>query len=148
MEHVPTVRYISETVHPPQVTVSWIVSQDPDTNRPLEDVIIEDCGELKPGEDDGVPPPADGDEIPAYPGSTCSSWFACFSSSPLSLSSVFGWSYLFLCMWSFLSEDSGLDFTKVDEILAKLEVTKAAGNKLFSEEKFKEAIDKYEKVLR
>lgn len=27
---------------------------DPATNKPLEDVVIENCGELKEGEDDGI----------------------------------------------------------------------------------------------
>ncbi|CAG8573381.1 2228_t:CDS:2 [Paraglomus occultum] len=31
------------------------------SDRPVEDVVIADCGELKEGEDDGVLPPADGD---------------------------------------------------------------------------------------
>ena len=37
-------------------------------DRPVDDVIIADCGELKEGEDDGVLPPADGDVYEDAPG--------------------------------------------------------------------------------
>jgi peptidyl-prolyl isomerase D len=36
-------------------------------NAPLSPVIISECGYLEPDQDDGVPPPADGDELPDYP---------------------------------------------------------------------------------
>jgi len=36
-------------------------------DRPVKDVVIADCGELQAGEPDGVPVPADGDTLPAYP---------------------------------------------------------------------------------
>ncbi|KAL2915800.1 peptidyl-prolyl cis-trans isomerase cpr6 [Polyrhizophydium stewartii] len=36
-------------------------------DRPVEPVVIADAGELAEGEDDGVPPPADGDALPDYP---------------------------------------------------------------------------------
>jgi peptidyl-prolyl isomerase D len=85
---------------------------DADSNRPFEEAVIDGCGEIKPGESDGVVTPDDGDDIPGYP------------------------------------EDSGLDFTKVSDIMAKMEVAKVGGNKLFVAEKFAEAIDKYEKILR
>ncbi|KAJ3053371.1 peptidyl-prolyl cis-trans isomerase cpr6 [Rhizophlyctis rosea] len=36
-------------------------------DRPLQDVVIADCGELAEGQDDGVPVPADGDSYEEYP---------------------------------------------------------------------------------
>ncbi|KAJ3043236.1 peptidyl-prolyl cis-trans isomerase cpr6 [Rhizophlyctis rosea] len=37
------------------------------SDRPLQDVVIADCGELAEGQDDGVPVPADGDPYEEYP---------------------------------------------------------------------------------
>jgi len=42
------------------------VETESENNRPLEAVVVVDCGELAPGADDGVP--ADGDGLPGYPG--------------------------------------------------------------------------------
>ena len=36
-------------------------------DRPVEEIIVADCGEIMPGEDDGIPVPADGDVHPLYP---------------------------------------------------------------------------------
>jgi len=36
-------------------------------NKPHEKVVIDDCGELKEGEDDGVPPPDPADPYPGWP---------------------------------------------------------------------------------
>ncbi len=36
-------------------------------DKPTVDCIIADCGELKPGEDDGVLPPQDGDIYADWP---------------------------------------------------------------------------------
>eukprot|EP01122_Echinamoeba_exundans_P009466 TRINITY_DN3360_c0_g1_i1.p1 TRINITY_DN3360_c0_g1~~TRINITY_DN3360_c0_g1_i1.p1 ORF type:complete len:360 (+),score=99.25 TRINITY_DN3360_c0_g1_i1:177-1256(+) len=38
-----------------------------ENDRPLEPCTIADCGEIPEGADDGVPPPADGDELPDFP---------------------------------------------------------------------------------
>lgn len=37
-------------------------------DKPIKKVTIVDCGELKEGEDDGVPVPADGDTYEDWPG--------------------------------------------------------------------------------
>ncbi|KAL0089646.1 peptidyl-prolyl cis-trans isomerase D [Phycomyces blakesleeanus] len=36
-------------------------------DKPLEDVVIEDCGEIPEGADDGIPTPADGDKYEEFP---------------------------------------------------------------------------------
>jgi peptidyl-prolyl isomerase D len=38
-----------------------------ESDRPVEPCTIADCGELAEGADDGVPAPADGDELPDFP---------------------------------------------------------------------------------
>jgi peptidyl-prolyl isomerase D len=37
-------------------------------DKPVQDVVIVDCGELAEGESDGIPVPADGDKYDEYPG--------------------------------------------------------------------------------
>ena len=37
------------------------------SDKPLKDIVIENCGELKEGEDDGIPVPADGDAFEDWP---------------------------------------------------------------------------------
>jgi len=36
-------------------------------DAPIKPVVIADCGQLSPGQDDGVPTPSDGDTVPGYP---------------------------------------------------------------------------------
>ena len=36
-------------------------------DRPVQKIIVSDCGEIQPGQDDGVPVPEDGDKYPLYP---------------------------------------------------------------------------------
>jgi len=50
-----------------QDVVREIENQEKSEDRPLKDVMIDNCGELQPGEDDGVQPPSDGDLLPSYP---------------------------------------------------------------------------------
>eukprot|EP01125_Pyxidicula_operculata_P001783 TRINITY_DN11621_c0_g1_i1.p1 TRINITY_DN11621_c0_g1~~TRINITY_DN11621_c0_g1_i1.p1 ORF type:complete len:359 (+),score=98.21 TRINITY_DN11621_c0_g1_i1:25-1101(+) len=38
-----------------------------ENDKPVQDVVIVNCGELKEGEDDGVAEPQDGDVLPGYP---------------------------------------------------------------------------------
>ncbi|KAG0169388.1 peptidyl-prolyl cis-trans isomerase cpr6 [Apophysomyces sp. BC1034] len=47
--------------------VRIIENQESSSDKPLKDVVIEDCGEIPEGADDGVPVPADGDMFPEYP---------------------------------------------------------------------------------
>lgn len=47
--------------------VRMIENQPTSGDKPLEDVVIANCGELAEGEDDGVPIPADGDKYEDFP---------------------------------------------------------------------------------
>lgn len=44
-------------------------------DKPVQDVVIVDCGELAEGESDGIPVPADGDKYDEYPGKCHSTQF-------------------------------------------------------------------------
>ncbi|CAO3594820.1 unnamed protein product [Absidia cylindrospora] len=48
--------------------VRTIENQPTSSDKPLDDVIVADCGELPEGADDGVPAPVDGDVFEEYPG--------------------------------------------------------------------------------
>ncbi|KAI8377485.1 peptidyl-prolyl cis-trans isomerase D [Radiomyces spectabilis] len=47
--------------------VRAIENQETSNDKPLKDVIIDNCGEIPEGADDGVPAPADGDTFEEYP---------------------------------------------------------------------------------
>ncbi|CAO3633285.1 unnamed protein product [Cunninghamella echinulata] len=47
--------------------VRMIENQPTSSDKPLQDVVIANCGELAEGEDDGVPVPADGDKYEDFP---------------------------------------------------------------------------------
>ena len=97
-----------------------------ENDRPVKDVVIVDCGELQPGQDDGVKTPQDGDTLPSYPGLP---------------------RHLHLTLIHF-AEDSGLDFGNIEAVLVLLENVRKIGNNLFGEQKYAEALKKYQKILR
>jgi len=48
-------------------TVRWVEHTPTDDSRPLAECVITNCGELKPGEDDGIVTVQDGDAFPDFP---------------------------------------------------------------------------------
>lgn len=101
--------------------------------------MIADCGEIKEGEDDGVPVPSDGDVYEDYTGIK-------FTSIYLLTSFIFTSFYyvLFLYFCFFVGDDSLCK--NEDDYAAAADKIKGYGNEYFKKGDFNAAYDKYEKV--